>query len=121
MSDILIVENDQKVINILQQILARNGFTTTGTLDGNKAIELCHQNPNFELVMIDFALKEISADSLIKDIFQLRPYIKMIITAETGDDPNLDAWLKKPNTYFLKKPYDTKDLTKLIRDMAQSW
>ncbi len=87
---ILLVDDEQSILNTTQQMLRRLGYTVAAYSSPQKALQLVSEDPqNFDLVISDMTMPEITGDKLIAEIHQLRPDMPVIIC--TGYSERMDA------------------------------
>ena len=111
--EILIVEDEHDISALLKEFFEENGFGVTLANDGRTAIELLGRI-EFDLLIIDMLLPgEHGLDIIkMKGGHHLTPVI--IISGIYTEQDILDL-KKNPNIkYFVKKPFDMKDLLEKV-------
>jgi len=102
-SHILLVDDEPRFAESLQQILLANNYSSTIAQDGSKAIELI-QNNFFDLVLLDIDLPDMSGIQIISHI---RKYLAdtpiIMMTGNASVDTAVEA-MKKGAYDYLKKP-----------------
>jgi len=101
---ILVAEDDDLNYKLLQVILDSSGFNHLHAKHGGEAVEMCRQNPNIELVLMDIkmpVMNGIEATKLIKEFKPDLPIIAVTAYGSTGDEQyflaaRCDGYLAKP-------------------------
>ena len=113
MKKILVVDDRMEVLKAIGDFLDKNGFIIYLSDSVEKALSLCEEM-NFDLVVSDFDLGEASGIELINKIREGQPRIKSILMSgsfkfykESIEMEEIDA--------FLQKPFEVKELKKLIK------
>ena len=101
---VLIVEDVESSFEVLNLVLKRSGIKCIWAKDGQKAIELCKENTNINLVLMDINMPDMNGYEATKKIKKIRP--KLPIIAQTayallGDeekslDAGCDDYISKP-------------------------
>jgi PAS domain S-box-containing protein len=87
---ILLVDDEEPIINWTQQILLKIGYTVISTTDSLKALEKFKQGPdNFDLVLTDVAMPNMTGLELSKKILEIRTDMPVILC--TGFSEGLTA------------------------------
>lgn len=83
---ILIHDDEQGIIDALRVVLEREGFEIDGTTNTFEAIEKIKNN-NYEMLILDFYLKENTADNIIKMIRTFSHICIILLTGYTQSLP----------------------------------
>jgi len=103
---VLLVEDQKYNLLVLKKMLERMGITVIPAENGQEAIDICVQNTDFDLVLMDLKMPVMDGYCAMKEIRKMRPDVKII--AETayalaGDEKRIlaagfDDYLPKPIT-----------------------
>jgi CheY-like chemotaxis protein len=103
---ILLVEDHKYNLLVLRKMLERLGITVIPAENGKVAVEICMDNKDVDLVLMDLKMPVMDGYHAMMEIKKIRPGIKVI--AETayalaGDDKKIlaagfDGYLPKPIT-----------------------
>jgi two-component system cell cycle response regulator len=112
MNETILVAEDSMVIRaVLRRYLENEGYAVVEAVDGQAAIDQCHQSPP-DTVLLDIempglnghqVLAHLKADDGLKDV----PVV--FLTAKTGTD-ELVAGLRSGAQDYLKKPFEPAEL-----------
>lgn len=113
---ILLVDDDPSIVNMLWQMLERLGYKISGMTDSNAALERFKKDPdNFDLVITDMSMPQMSGDRLAAELMKIRKDIPILLC--TGHSDALDE--KKARGIGIKgfamKPLDKGKLARAVR------
>lgn len=111
---ILICEDDDFGYLYVNRLLTQAGAITTRSISGNKAIQLCQSDEEFDLIIMDLRMPEMSGKDAAEFIKKLRPSIPIIVcTASTSQEVEtlLNKQLFDDVVY---KPIKSSDLLETI-------
>jgi CheY-like chemotaxis protein len=116
---VLLVEDHKFNLLVLTKMLERMGIVVIPAENGKDAIEICRQNTELDLVLMDLKMPGIDGYHALKEIRKLRPGIRII--AETayalaGDERKIltagfDDYLAKPITKESLETIITRNLS----------
>ena len=113
MENVLVVDDDQKIQEMLTEILADKGYSVTCVGTGKKAVDESF-NQLYNLALIDIHLPDMEGTELLGKLRKPEPeMIKIIITGNATLDNSIEATNKGIDGYIVK-PFDPKKLTSLI-------
>ncbi len=111
---ILIVEDEQRVANLLQTGLTENGYHCLVAYDGTMGLKLFQSN-EVNLVISDVVLPGINGFELSKKIREINPSVPIImLTALGSTDDKLDGFDAGADDYLVK-PFDFRELNARIK------
>jgi DNA-binding response OmpR family regulator len=113
MKKILVVDDEQKIVEIIKAYLERDGFQTLTAFDGKTAVDLAlNQHP--DLVILDLMLPEISGWDVCR---RLRKESEVPIIMLTARDEVTDKiiGLEMGADDYVTKPFDPKELVSRVR------
>ena len=103
---VLLVEDQKYSLLVLMKMLERMGITVISAVNGQEAIDICRQNNDLDLVLMDLKMPVMDGYNAMREIKKIRPDIRII--AETayalaGDEKRIlaagfDDYLPKPIT-----------------------
>ena len=103
---VLLVEDHKYSLLVLSKMLERSGITVIPAENGLEAVNICKENNNIDLVLMDIKMPVMDGYIAMKEIKKILPDIKVIAEtayALTGDkrrilDAGFDDYLPKPIT-----------------------
>jgi PAS domain S-box-containing protein len=118
---ILIVDDEKNIVRVTSRALERLGYSVTGITESVEALELFWEDPyQFDLVITDQTMPEISGDQLAHALHEIRPDLPVILCTgynyltdnERGQTTGIHA--------CLTKPVSKKDLATAVRAALNS-
>ena len=113
MKKILVVDDEKKIVEIIQAYLERDGYQVIAAFDGKNALALAlKQHP--DLVILDLMLPEISGWEVCR---MIRKESEVPIIMLTARDEVTDKiiGLEMGADDYVTKPFDTKELVSRVR------
>lgn len=112
---ILIVDDEQSLREMLEILLAREGYKVVTAAGGLDALELFRKNP-FSVVLADIRMRPMDGLSLLKEIKALSPQTEVImISAYANQETAMEAMNEGAYDFF-PKPFDNQELKQVIKD-----
>jgi len=113
---ILVVDDEQNFLTLLDLVLTKRGFEVQTALNGEEALKLL-QYDSFDLALIDIRMGPVDGLSLLEELKQRLPGIKIIMmTAYPTVDTRIAAFQKGAVAYFTK-PVDLQKLFDTVRGL----
>lgn len=112
--NILVVEDDQRVAELIHRGLTEQGFTTTLAYDGLSGLKLAQQN-EYDLIITDIILPKIDGLDLCKEIRLIEPEMPIIILTALGTTDDKVEGFDAGADDYLVKPFEMRELLARIR------
>lgn len=113
MKQILIIDDDIKLIELLSEYLGQNQFETTFLLDGENALaEIDNRRP--DLIILDYMMPGKDGLEVLRDIRQVHDLPVIMLTAK-GDDTDRIVGLELGADDYLPKPFNPRELLARIK------
>lgn len=110
---ILMVEDDRRLAEALEEILGLAGFTVYPTNRGEEAIALA-RSYRFDLALLDLSLPDISGHAVMEGFRAARPDMPVIILSGAGNlDSKLSVFDNGADDYVVK-PFQSDELVARI-------
>jgi len=115
---ILIIEDDQRIAELLQRVLEEQGFATDLAYDGLSGKKLALQN-HYALIIMDVVLPKIDGLDLCKQIRLALPEVPIImLTALGATDDKVEGFDAGADDYLVK-PFEMRELLVRIRALLK--
>lgn len=75
---ILVVDDDPIVLELLTDVLSRDGHTVLTALSGQEAIRIC-QEQQVEVMILDYMMPHLSGEDVVRAVRQFEPDIQIIL------------------------------------------
>ncbi len=111
---VLIVDDDKRVSEILQEIVSNSGYAGVAVDSGEAAIEKISQQ-HFELIFLDLVLPGLSGIDVFKAVKAKDKESVIAIITGYGDDPiALEAMSLGP-LLLIRKPFRQSDILEVLK------
>ena len=111
---ILVAEDDESNFFYIKMVLEKSGYSALRTTNGADAVQLCLENPDINLVLMDIkmpVMNGIEATKSIRQFNQEIPIIAITAYAQSGDENHI---LSAGCTGYLSKPVRREELLQLL-------
>lgn len=113
MTKILVIEDEQRIAELLQKGLEEFGYMVTLAFDGEMGRRLVNSN-TYDLIITDVVLPNINGFELCKVIREKDPHIPILMLTALGTtDDKLDGFDAGVDDYMVK-PFDLRELNARI-------
>ncbi|CAM4397945.1 response regulator transcription factor [Paenibacillus alkaliterrae] len=113
MSRILVVEDEEKIREVIVAYLLKAGFETCEASDGHYAL-LQLKNNDVDLIVLDLMLPDIGGEVLCNQIRALYPVPIIMLTAKSSMNHRVQGFAAGADDYIVK-PFDPHELIARIR------
>lgn len=113
MGNILLVEDNADVREITALLLRDFGYDVVETASGTAALAALDVDPAIELLIVDFAMPEMSGSKLLELARAQRPGIKGVFLTGYADNPQFRE--EFADEIVVKKPFTTDQLVLAVR------
>ncbi|GIV44711.1 MAG: DNA-binding response regulator [Bacteroidia bacterium] len=116
--NILIIEDDQRVAELIQRGLEEQGFAPTLAFDGLSGKKLALQN-HYDLIITDIILPKMDGLDLCKQIREYKPNTPIIMLSALGTTDNKVEGFDAGADDYLVKPFEMRELLVRIRALMK--
>ena len=113
---ILVIDDDPVLVNLVVEMLGIMGYSTVSSISGKEGLRIFKEAPgDFDLVITDMTMPEITGDMLAQEINTIRSNIPIILC--TGFNENISETQAKELGIceFIMKPVNMKTLSGVIQ------
>ncbi|MFC1907430.1 response regulator [Chloroflexota bacterium] len=111
--NILVVDDEKRIVDIVQAYLERDGFQVMAAYDGNSALEMARrQTP--DLIVLDLMLPEVSGWDICRALRQESDIPIIMLTARDESSDKI-VGLELGADDYVTKPFDPKELVSRIK------
>ena len=115
---ILLVDDEESITDILQLILENDGYTVDTASSGQKALSLAESQ--YDLVVLDIDLHDISGDQVAKIILKRHTDVKIVLMTGYPELVESIRALDIDIADILVKPFSPDVLQTLIREVLST-
>jgi two-component system OmpR family response regulator len=113
MKKILVVDDEKKIIEIIQAYLERGGYQVISAVDGKTALAMAHSR-HPDLIILDLMLPEISGWDVCRMIRKESDIPILMLTARDEVTDKI-VGLEMGADDYVTKPFDPKELVSRVR------
>ena len=115
---ILIIEDDQRVSELIKRGLEEEGYEVTVAYDGELGKKMALQN-DYDLIITDIVLPKINGLELCKEVRAAKPSVPIIMLTALGTtDDKIEGFDAGADDYLVK-PFDFRELNVRIRTLLK--
>ncbi|QGK73449.1 response regulator transcription factor [Flavobacterium sp. SLB02] len=115
---ILVIEDDQRVAELIQRGLTEHGFIPTLAYDGLSGKKLALNN-QYDLIITDIILPKLDGLDLCKEIRQIKPDLPIIMLTALGTTNDKVEGFDAGADDYLTKPFEMRELLVRIRALLK--
>jgi PAS domain S-box-containing protein len=117
---VLIVEDEEMLLNLLQTVIEKEGFTVLTAADGQEGVDIFRERyKDIALVLSDMGLPRLGGWEMFLKMKEINPAVKAIL-ASGYFNPNLKMDMLKAGALdFIQKPYVVDSIIARIRDAVE--
>ncbi len=114
---ILIVEDEQKIADIMVAYLDREGYSAKTTSSGTEALELAASfGP--DLVVLDLMLPDLSGEEVCKELRKRSDVPIIMVTARTAEEERIQG-LEIGADDYVTKPFSPRELVARVKSVLR--
>jgi len=115
---ILLIDDEPPLVDIGKQMLERLGYLVVTKTSSTEALKLFRSAPDeFDLVITDQTMPQMTGDELAKELMKLKPGIPIILCTGFSDKISEQEANSMGLRAFLMKPLEMADLAQTIRNI----
>lgn len=116
--EILVIEDEQRVANLIKRGLEEQDFKVTLAFDGEMGKKLALSKP-YDLIITDIILPKINGLDLCKEIRAKHPFIPIIMLTALGTTDDKVEGFDAGADDYLVKPFELRELHVRIRALLK--
>jgi len=118
---ILIVDDDPEIVELLVDVLVRDGRFETRTASSGYDAGMLTQQLHPDLILLDYMLPDVNGNVVCQTIRKNPEFenVKIIIVSGVIKQDEIDQLLKSGAEDFIRKPFDITELTDKITAVLQ--
>jgi len=117
---ILIIEDDQRVAELINRGLTEEGFETTVAFDGLSGLKLILHN-DYDLIITDIILPKMDGLDLSREIRSIKPQIPIIMLTALGTTNDKIEGFDAGADDYMVKPFEIRELLARIRVLLKRY
>jgi len=110
---ILVVDDEQKVLNVIKAYLTKEGFEVLTSMDGEDALNIFKNQP-IHLIILDLMLPKMSGEEVCSSIRATSSVPIIMLTAKSEEDNKIDGLAIGADDY-ITKPFSNRELVSRVK------
>ncbi|MFD0694605.1 response regulator transcription factor [Paenibacillus sp. GCM10027628] len=119
MSRILLIEDEERIARVLQLELEHEGYQVHVESDGRSGLEAALAETDWELVLLDIMLPEMSGLEVLRRIRQVNAALPIILLTARDAVPDRVSGLDQGANDYVTKPFAIEELLARIRSLLR--
>ena len=113
---ILVAEDEEAVRNLVERMLAREGYRVLAAPSAERALEICDsEGEQIDMLLSDVIMPETSGKELAERIAQRRPGLPVVFMSGYTDEIIARHGILEEGEVLIQKPFDAKELLARVR------
>lgn len=117
---ILVVDDEKDIRKLVGIYLKKQGYAVEEAENGKIAIELVKENPDFDLIIMDIMMPEMSGLEACRAIREFSSIPVLFLTAKTQEPDKNDAY-DTGGDDFLSKPFEQSELIRKVKALIRRY
>ncbi|MGD9488786.1 MAG: transporter substrate-binding domain-containing protein [Calditrichaceae bacterium] len=118
---ILVVEDEERVRQVICETLRARGYRVLESPDGDQALLVCKRHKEqIDLLLTDVVMPKMNGKELVEKLQPIRPDIRILYMSGYTDDAIVDQGKLNPDTEFIQKPFTPLALARKIRSVLDN-
>ena len=113
MRRLLVVDDDEKILNICQELLIRHGYAVTTCPDSTQVLPLLHANA-FEVALLDIRMPGVEGTDLLPLMKKVQPDLQIIMVSAYCDEAHAGYYRSLGACGIVAKPFSHEILLETI-------
>lgn len=117
---ILVVDDEKDIRKLVGIYLKKQGYTVEDAENGKIAIEMVKENSDFDLIIMDIMMPEMSGLEACRAIREFSSVPVLFLTAKTQEPDKNDAY-DTGGDDFLSKPFEQSELIRKVKALIRRY
>ncbi|MCH5586649.1 response regulator transcription factor [Shimazuella sp. AN120528] len=113
MQNVLIVDDEDKIRDVLASYLGQAGFKTLEAVNGKEALHIVHE-VQLDFVILDLMLPDVSGEIICQQIRALSPIPILMLTAKVSESDRITGLSIGADDYVIK-PFSPKEVVARVK------
>jgi CheY-like chemotaxis protein len=111
---ILVVEDDEISLEFLKELFEPYGIKVLSAIDGKSAIDICKDNPQIDLVLMDVQLPVMNGIESMKEIRKINIHLPVIAQTAFAMSGDKEKYISEGFDDYISKPINLHELLGLV-------
>ncbi len=118
MTNILVVDDEPRMLQGLSRILVKEGYSVETAANGNEAVEEIY-NKNFDIVVTDLKMPGINGMEILKKAKKRDTETRVVMITGFGSIQNAVEAMRRGASDYITKPFNPDKLRNCIKDVIK--
>lgn len=114
MEKILVIDDEKSLLDLLEVVFKKEGYDVDAFLSSSKALEALEKNGDYDLILTDIKIPQISGMEVLKRVRKKRPDIPVIMITAYGTIKQAVDALKAGALDYVVKPFNVEELKIIV-------
>ncbi len=114
MEKILVIDDEKSLLDLLEVVFKKEGYDVDVFLSSSKALEALEKNGDYDLILTDIKIPQISGMEVLKRVRKKRPDIPVIMITAYGTIKQAVDALKAGALDYVVKPFNVEELKIIV-------
>ena len=110
----LVVDDEASMRAVLAKVLTREGFTIVQARDGQEALQVCQQQPQLQLIVMDLTMPTMDGEEACRELQRRGATVPVILCSGFSETDALLRFQGLDLAGFLQKPFGLGTLVALV-------
>lgn len=116
---VMIVDDQERLVRVLQKRLERRGFVTTGVTSGEEALHsLSSNSEDIAVMVLDIKMEGMDGIEVLRQVQKRFPTIQVILHTGNATIQNGIEGLELGAFYYVQKPCPVEEMVDLIQSAS---
>ena len=118
---VLLVEDEPAIMNMVRNLLVRQGYRVLSASSPTKAIEIAGRHgETIDLLLTDMVMPEMNGRDLARNLPSLHPQLRCLFMSGHSDEMLAKQGIIDPGVQFIQKPFTMKGLLAKVAEAMNS-
>ncbi|MBW2135152.1 MAG: response regulator [Deltaproteobacteria bacterium] len=119
---ILFVDDEETLRDLGQNMLKRYGYQVITAASGEEALQIYRQQARYlDLVILDLSMPGMGGKRCLEELIGLDPQARVVLTSGFNEDSVGQEVFQAKKTWFLRKPYNLRQLLTTVRGILDKF
>ncbi|VBB42450.1 Two component, sigma54 specific, transcriptional regulator, Fis family (fragment) [uncultured Desulfatiglans sp.] len=115
---ILVVDDESAICDLVVEFLSFKGYAVSSASKGYAGLRMFQQE-DYDLVLLDIRMPEISGLDVLREIKRIRPTTAVIMLSAYGDAETIRTALTYGAAHYIEKPMALEGLLRTIQGLEK--
>jgi PAS domain S-box-containing protein len=118
---ILVIDDEDIIRNVAKSLLESLGYEVITAENGKKGLEVFKQEKeNIDLVILDMIMPVMNGRECFEEIKKISSDVKIVLSSGFSRDEDVNELKKHGLSGFIRKPFHSAELSRLVKDILKS-